>query len=124
LNKADDAALPTVRVGDGQDAIDGVLDEVRLIALKHPEAFRAALAALRAEGQAFAQTAEGERWRQRLLRSALLNRLSLLWQHVEEISGEPAADQVTPSALVDSLFRVARSPDRDRILDLWFGGER
>jgi len=116
-----DLSLPTIRVGSADESAENVLREIRLVALKHPEAFRAALASLRTEGRSFGQTLEGQRCREQLSRSALLNRVSLLWPY---LGAEPACDDATPSQVVESLFRIASSPTRDRILDRWLGQER
>jgi hypothetical protein len=120
--KADpeDPALPTVRVADGEEEVAAAVREVRLLALKHPEAFRAGLAALIAEGETFAQTAEGTRWKQRLERSALLNRAALLWQNIaDDAAASNRSRGSTPSQLIDAFFRLSNTPARDRLLDLW-----
>jgi hypothetical protein len=111
--------LPEVQLGDEADAIVDLLREVQRSVMAHPEASRAIFSALVKEGRLFAQTSEGQRWRDQIERSALLERALLVWQSATLWMLEEQ-DGATPSALVDAVASAAASPDRDVLLDRLF----
>jgi hypothetical protein len=116
----DDDALPELIIADVDGTVLDLLRDIQRAALTHSEAAQAMGAALVEEGRLFAQTAEGRRWRETILGSALLERALLVWQNAtlwmaEEPDGAPA-----PSSLVDAVAAVAASPRRDALLDRLF----
>jgi hypothetical protein len=112
--------VPTVTIGDDGDGVVQLLRELQRMALVHPEAMRAIFAALMKEGRLFAQTADGARWKERVLRSRLLERGLLVWQTATLWLSEEGGDGATPSALVDAVASAATSPERDVLLDRLF----
>jgi hypothetical protein len=105
-----------------EESILVLLRELQHGVLAHSEAARALFAALVREGRLFAQTGEGQRWQERIQRSALLERALLVWQAASAWMTEDTG-AATPSALVDALAAAARSPDRDLLLERLFAGE-
>lgn len=119
MTLADDD-LPELVIGDGTRAIVGLLGRLQRAALVHPEAARSLFASLAREGELFAETDEGRRWKDLLARSALLERALLVWQAATLWITETPAETVTPSAVVDAVAAAAASPERARILDRLF----
>lgn len=95
------------------------LVRVRGLVEAHPAALHGIVAALAADGRAFASTPEGRRWRELLERSELLPRARLLWDALG-LGGAPpeTADPVRPSELVRLLVEVARSPRLEVLLSM------
>jgi hypothetical protein len=115
-----DDLVPEVVIGDQEDAILDLLREMQSAALVHSEATRALYRSLVQEGRLFAQTAAGRRWKERILRSALLERAVLIWQNATLWITEEPADTAAPSALIDAVAAAAMSPRRDELLDRLF----
>jgi hypothetical protein len=100
---------------DPQEADDDPLVSIvraaaRLV-LKHPVAAQAAFSALIAEGRQFAQTAEGQRWKVALAKSALVRHGRIVWEGSALNVLEDSGDTVIPSAILDALVRALSSPD-------------
>jgi hypothetical protein len=120
MTGAAEDGVPELVIADQETAI---LDLLRLLqrgALLHSEAACALYEGLADEGRMFAQTAEGKRWRERILRSALLERALLVWQNATLFMTEEPGDGATPSALIDAVAATAASPRRDALLDRLF----
>jgi hypothetical protein len=96
-----------------------VVRAIQRALLTHPVACQAAFTALVAEGRRFGETAEGGEWRSRLMRSALLQRLRLVFDVstlglIEEGNGR------LPSSYLDALFMIAAGGDADGLLNRVF----
>ena len=96
MTAPDDDLLPEVVIGDQEDAVLDLLREMQSAALVHSEATRALYRSLIQEGRLFAQTAIGRRWKDRILRSTLLERAVLIWQNATLWITEEPADTATP----------------------------
>jgi hypothetical protein len=111
--------VPELVVRDDAEAVVDLLRDVQRAVLAHPEAARALFGALVREGRMFAQTAEGQRWKEKVAGSALLERALLVWQSATLWMLEER-DAATPSALIDAIASAATSPERDLLLDRLF----
>ena len=109
--------LPTLTISDDDAGIVSLLRELQRAVLLHPEAARALFQALAREGRLFAQTAEGERWKQRVVRSELVSRAQLVAQSATFWLLEEERAGTTPSALVEAIAAAASKPGRDALLD-------
>jgi hypothetical protein len=109
---ADDDLLPTVHLLPPDDSA-ALLRSLQAIVLKYPAAAQAAFRALVAEGEAYAQTPEGQRWQQRLRGSTLLHRARLILDLPGIAMLEADSPRVLPSTYLDTIFMLAssRSPD-------------
>jgi hypothetical protein len=118
------AELPVVVLRNDDDEIVALLRELQTMVIKHPEASRAAVAALAEEGRRFAQTAQGGPLKERLARSALLGRATLVWQTVTLNLLEPdllePGEGALPSRLVDAITMAASAEQRDAMLERLF----
>jgi hypothetical protein len=115
-----DASLPEIAIKDRDDTVLDLLRDLQRAALMHPEAAQALFAGLVAEGRSFAETAEGRRWKEKVARSALLERAQLVWQNATLWITERSERGATPSALIDAMAAAASSPRRDLLLDRLF----
>jgi hypothetical protein len=92
------------------------LIEGRLALWHHPQAVRAALRALHAEGLRFARTPAGADWRRRLAGSDLARYGRMIW----EIYGMNAAlgedGGLLPSAWLDALVIASKDPRLEELL--------
>jgi hypothetical protein len=92
------------------------LIEGRLALWHHPQAVRAALRALHAEGLRFALTPAGADWRRRLAGSDLARYGRMIW----EIYGMNAAlgedGGLLPSAWLDALVIASKDPRLEELL--------
>lgn len=113
-------SVPELVIANQEAAIVDLLRDLQRGALLHSEAARALYEGLVAEGRLFAQTAEGKRWHDRILRSALLERALLVWQNATLFMTDEPGDGATPSALIDAVAVAAASPRRDALLDRLF----
>jgi hypothetical protein len=114
--------LPPAATGGGDGELVALLRALQRTLFRHPLAFRAAFAALAAEGRRFANTPEGEACRQRLAASELLPRARLFGRMLGFSMLEEDEPERLPSAYLEGLFRLAGHPDADRVLDRLFGG--
>jgi hypothetical protein len=112
--------LPELVIADGDDAILDLLRRIQRAMLVHPEAGLALYQCFVEEGRLFAQTADGRRWKDRIGRSALVDRAMLVWQNASLWMTEEASDAVAPSALLDAVATVATSERRDALLERLF----
>lgn len=119
---AEELLPPAATGGDDAELVD-VLRALQRALFRHPLAFRAAFAALAAEGRRFAGTPEGEALRQRLSASELLPRARLFGRMLGFSMLEEGEPDRLPSAYLEGLFRLAGHPDADRVLDRLFGGD-
>jgi hypothetical protein len=94
-----------------EDDLAQLLTELRWLVLKHPIAARAAIRALRAEGQRYAATDEGAAWRRRLAGSELIRRGQLIWDVGTSNALEHDDDRVLPSELIDAFARASARRD-------------
>ncbi len=99
-----------------EDDLDRLLIELRRLVLRHPIAAQAAYRALIAEGRRFAETADGQRWKQRLAGSALVQRGQLVWEvgTSNALGGDEPA--VLPSQLIDAFCRAVAREDLEATL--------
>jgi len=118
-----EADIPELVISDQNEAILQLLRELQRAVLVHPEATRALFDGFVAEGRSFAQTAEGQRWKERVLESALLERALVVWQSATLWLTEEPGHGATPAALIDAVAAAARSPERDLLLERLFRGQ-
>jgi hypothetical protein len=118
--KAPDDDLPELVISDQDQAVLALLGELQRAVLVHSEAARALFGTLAEEGRLYAQTPAGARWKERLRRSALLERALIVWQSATLWMSEDAEPGQTPSAVIDAVAAAARSPRRDELLDRLF----
>jgi len=116
------ADLPTLTVGDDDEHVIALLRELQRAVLLHPEAARALFRALAREGRMFAQTADGARWKERIARSELVARASLVLQTATLFALEEEGGGTTPSALVDAVASTAAGPGRDALVERFLRG--
>lgn len=112
-----DEALPELVISEQDDAIVALLRQIQRAVLAHPEAGQALFRALVAEGRLFAQTGEGRRWREKLDRSALIERAGLVWQNATLWMNEEGGDGAIPSVMIDAVTAAGASPERDELLE-------
>lgn len=116
-NDGDD--LPTVCLPEAETALMAIR-RLQSIILKHPIAANVAFGALIAEGLVFAQTPEGQSWREKLVGSDLFHRAQL----VLDLPGLSMLDrrggETLPSAYLDTIFMLASSRKPDELLDPLF----
>ena len=111
------ADVPTLTISDADEQVIALLRELQRAVLLHPEAARALFSALTREGRAFAQTADGARWKERIARSQLVARALLVMQTATLFALEEESTGATPSALVDALASDAATPGRDAMVE-------
>jgi hypothetical protein len=102
------------------DEVEGALSLLRGLVTRYPLAVQAAVQALAAEGRAFAQTAGGRAWRERLCRSPHVARLRVLWEGVTEQGFSVESDAVIPSVALERLLNVAMADDLEAVLSGFF----
>jgi hypothetical protein len=114
--------LPRLELHDATAAETAVLRSLQRALLTHPVACQAAFTALLSEGRRFAETPEGQLWRERLVHSSLLQQARLVFDlatlgMLEGDTGE------MPSGYLDALFMAATSGDADAVLNRLFWSE-
>lgn len=114
------AGLPVVRLRDRSDQQVALLRSLQLVILKHPVAAQQMFSALVAEGERFATTAEGNRWKRKLQGSELLHRARLVWEVATLWMLEKDPPGALPSTYLDAFFQAASSPDSEVLLDRLF----
>lgn len=113
-------ALPKVELRPRREHDMQMLQALQDVALKHPVALQSAFNALIAEGREFARSREGQRWREKLARSRLLQRVRLAWETSTLLVLQEEPPDTLPSAYVDALFMVASSTELEPLLDEFF----
>jgi len=116
------ADVPTLTIGDDDEQMIALLRELQRAVLLHPEAARALFLALAREGRMFAQTREGARWQERIAKSQLAARASLVVQTATLFALEQETSGSTPSALVDVIAATAAMPGRDALVERFLRG--
>jgi hypothetical protein len=112
--------LPRVVLREREDEDVRVLRSLQALMLAHPVAAQALFSALVAEGRAFADSAVGREWMERLSRSSLLHRVRLvfeigtLWMLDDEPSGP------LPSAYLDAVFMSASGERMESVMNRLF----
>src|SRR3954452_23332776 len=103
-----DTELPTVQLAEADIQLR-LIRRMQAFVLKHPVAAKAAFAALVEEGLAFAETPEGQMWREKLAGSELLHRVRLLLDLPGLALLERQTETASPSAYLDAMFMLAGS---------------
>lgn len=100
-----------------EEVLLGLLGRLRTVVAENRPVVGALVAALAADGRAFAATPEGRRWRELLERSELLPRARLLWDTLGiggtagvAVAGPP------PSEILRILAAAAASPRLETLL--------
>ena len=121
----DDTALPRIELRNPAPLEVDLVHQLQRVLLMHPVACQAAFTALVAEGRRFAETEEGRQWRDRLVGSALMRDVRLVFDLSTLGLLEEAAGATLPSNYLDALFMIASSGDTDAILNrvFWSGAE-
>jgi hypothetical protein len=112
--------LPRIELRDPAPTEIALLRAVQRALLKHPVAGQAVFTALVAEGRRFAGTADGGTWRERLVRSTLLQQARLVFDLATLGMLEERGDGELPSSYLDALFMAAAGGDADAILNRLF----
>ncbi len=94
-------------LSEPEDELGSLLRCIRLTLLKHPVAAQAAFAALSAEGQYYAKTPEGERWKKRLAGSELMRRGRDIWEVATLNMLRSGAPELLPSQYIEALSYAA-----------------
>ena len=120
--EATESELPRLELRDPAPEQLLALRSLQRALLTHPVASQSAFTALLSEGRRFAATAEGAQWRERLVHSALLQQVRLIFDlstlgMLEERAGE------VPSSYLDALFMAAAGGEADDLLNGLFWGE-
>lgn len=113
-NNADTA--PRLVLREDNDTLIRWLRHGQRLLTQHPQAARALVQALVAEGRRFAQTPEGQQWKETLTRSAWVQRGRLIWEayHLDALlESEPA---IMPTAWLDMIGSAAASPELETVL--------
>jgi|ERR1700687_208418 len=97
---------PQLTVRTPEDPLAQIVREASKWLLKHPVAAQALFSALVAEGRRFAQTSEGQRWREALADSELVRRGRALWESSVLNFLEDAPDVTLPSAISDAIVQA------------------
>jgi hypothetical protein len=108
--------MPTVRLSEPEAHVE-MIRRLQGFALKHPVAAAAIYSALVTEGEAFARTLEGDRWKHRLARSELVHRARLLLDFPGFLMLERNESQIVPSAFLDTVFLLSTARKPDELLD-------
>jgi hypothetical protein len=116
-----DDGIPTVELRS-VDATTEIIRRLQLMVLKYPVAANAAFRALIAEGLAFAETQEGQQWRDKLMGSDLLHRARIALDLPGLSMLERDGGQVLPSAYLDTIFMLASSGWPEDLLNPLFEG--
>ena len=121
----DDTALPCIELRNPAPLEVDLVHQLQRALLMHPVASQAAFTALVAEGRRFADTEEGRHWRDRLVTSALLREVRLVFDLSTLGLLEEGAGAALPSNYLDALFMIASSGDTDLILNrvFWSGAD-
>jgi len=117
MTQDESEGLPRVILREPQEEEVRVMRALQGVALKHPVAAQAAVSALIAEGRRFAETAEGQQWRDQLVHSSLLHRARLAWETTTLVMLQEDPPEVLPSAYLDALFMMASSRELEPMLD-------
>jgi hypothetical protein len=112
-----DDDIPLLAITNDDEHIVALLRTLQRAVLLHPEATRALFQSLVREGRLFAQTADGERWKQRIARSALVSRAQLVAQAASFWMLDDDQPGATPSGLVEAIASAASAPGRDELLE-------
>ncbi len=104
-------AGPTLVLRRETSELDGLLQTVQLVLLRHPVAAQAACRALIAEGRRFGETPEGQQWRARLAGSTLVRQGRMLWEGSALDILEDQDDVLLPSAFMDALVGAISSAE-------------
>jgi hypothetical protein len=103
-----------------QGELAPALDSLRDVLMRHPIACQAAYAALVAEGRRYAETEEGERWKQRLSGSELVANLRVIWESLSMTAFAENEEQPLPSFFLDSVVRAATEEGLESLLSRVF----
>ena len=119
------ADLPRIELRDPAPIELELLRSLQVALLTHPVACQAAFTALVAEGRRYAETEDGREWRDRLVHSALLRDLRLVFDLSTLGLLEEDASGALPSGYLDALFMLASGGDVDTVLNrlFWRGSE-
>lgn len=88
------------------DELHDHLTRLQLAIIAHPIAAQAAFRALVAEGRAFAETPEGQRWAAMLVDSPLIQRGRMVWDVTTLRMLDDDPETVLPTMLMDAFVRT------------------
>ncbi|MEW6268246.1 MAG: hypothetical protein AB1689_02980 [Thermodesulfobacteriota bacterium] len=106
-----------------EDDLDRVVRQIQALLLAYPLAAQAMFRALVAEGRAFAATAEGRRWAERLVHSPLVRRGRLLWDVATVRALDDDPDVLLPSALAEAFVKLTAKEVLEPLLSRFFEDE-
>jgi hypothetical protein len=113
---------PEIILREPEDALTVLLREAQFLLIKHPIAALSLFRAFVEEGRAFARTAEGRRWKERLAGSELIRRGRVVWEVGTLNLLSEHAPTVLPSKLLDAVIAAANVVDLEPTLARLFGG--
>ena len=118
--------MPRVELRDPVPTEMALLRALQRAMLTHPVAAQTAFTALMAEGRRFGETPDGRRWKERLVKSALLQQACYVFDLTTLGMLEEQSGSSLPSSYLDALFMVAASGDADALLNqlFWSGDDR
>jgi hypothetical protein len=116
LGAETDGDLPVIRLTSAEIHVE-LLRRLQTFVLKHPVAAKAAFAELVAEGDAYATTAEGKRWAEKLAGSELMHRARLLLDLPGLSLLERDRNRALPSGYLDAVFMLASAQKPGGMLD-------
>jgi hypothetical protein len=105
----------TVEIGEDAE-LGALLGLLQRAVLAHPVAAQAAFAALVAEGRAFRETEDGERWARRLASSRLVEKGRVIWEVATLNVLEEDASTVVPSRILDAFVKLTHEHALETIL--------
>lgn len=109
-------SVPRFVVQAPMDPVADFLADLSMAVLKHPAAAQAVFSALVAEGQRFAHTDEGARWRSALADSDLARRGHALWEGSLLKVLEESPDAILPTAIVEAVVHATARADLTNVL--------
>lgn len=120
-NQEPGAPEPVLQVGDHARDVADLLMWLRRVVGAHPQAARAAIAALVAEGRSYAQTPAGADWKRRLEQSPAIRNARLLWDGITEPLARQPTQAPASAILSDVLTAASLVPGEAVLARMLFG---
>lgn len=111
-----DHQMPRLVLTEENQTLSRLLVEGQHLLVKYPQAGRAILQAFVNEGRMYAETPEGQSWKERLAQSQLVRRGRFIWDAYSlDALLENDSDQM-PSAWLDVILAAVANSDLETIL--------
>lgn len=109
-------SIPRLILAEDEDSLARLLMQGQQLLVRYPQAARALIAAFVAEGRQFAETADGQNWKDRLAQSEPVQRGRFIWDaYCLDAVLDSGVEQI-PSAWLDVLMAAVANPDLESIL--------